>query len=195
MKATEQTWKDVQKYFLDTFVICPEFNEKEALYVDMVEPGGMRVVDTNGDKGFVEFPYNIRSPLATRKEWWQYNDYACLVARIPARMWRKGVCSENTTMTRLLTNTLETSNCFNSTAVKQFVAYSDKFVSVLDGTDMYSSVALSKYWALASVSQTLFVLDKPVGKLSIKKKLVLLLKEFNKVPVPPQFKDLEVKYV
>ena len=192
MKATVDTWKDVQKYFLDTFVICPEYSEREALYIDRVEVGGMRVQCVDGNKGYVEFPYEIKSPLNSRREYWQHKDEAYLIARHPARMWRKGICNENTLMSKVTSDGLLSGSQFSGPLIKSFVERKGTFPASLNETEGTFSVALSEMWAWAKASGTLSLLGYPVGKLNPNKKLIMLLKEFNKFPLPPQLKEMKV---
>lgn len=195
MRATKDNWKDVQKYFLETYVICPEYAIKEALWVDRVDPGGMRVRCTNGDKGFVEFPYEIKSPLNTRREYWQYGDSAYLTARIPARMWRKGLSQENTTMSKLLYDGLHGQGNFNGPLVEAFIEKRGVFPNTLEEATGNVSCALSEFWAWSKVNDSIFLLGSPVGKVSMKKKTLMLLKEFGKFPLPSQLQSLKVVHV
>lgn len=195
MKATQDNWKDVQKYFLDTFVICPELDSRKLLHVDRVDPGGMRVLAYGtAEKGFVEFPYEIKSPLTTRREYWQYGNCATLISRIPARMWRKGISCENTVMQSLTGNGTVGDNNFGGSIISSYVENSGKYAELKEMEDR-QSIALSRFWAWVPKIEGLFILNEPVGKLSLKKKQVLLLKEFHKLPLPPQLKGMSVSYV
>ena len=197
MKATEENYKDIQKYYQGTYVVCPEYSPNEALYVETAGPNGLKVSDVNGEKGFIETPYQLHNPLNIRRHYYQVGEEAYLVSRIPARMWKKGLSSENTLFQRVQSNGTLSGAQFSFGVVNKFFHCKDKFVTTIpENTKDYNGLALSPHWLLhLGTSPTLYLLNNPVGKVSIHKKLVTILKEFNKIPLPPALKSWSVSNV
>lgn len=195
MIASPTNWKDVRKYFEGTFIVCPEYDPKSALYVDVVTDLGIKVND-GSTKGFIDFaetPYEILSPLSTRRVWFQTGNGAKFLQRIPARMWRKGINGENThikgfnsagDITNLGGPLLDTVNAF----LKR--SYPTKFE-----VDGQLSIALNEKWAFHCKTETLFLFHCPIGKLSVKRSKISLLKEFGMLDLPESIKHMDVQYV
>ena len=197
MKASVKTWKDVDKYFRNTFVIIPEVDPKKAFLLEYAGPDMLRMSDVDGNKGCVElgdYTYNLHSPLVTRRQWYQYQERAHFISRIPARMWRKGISEENTYLASM-GNTGWATVPVKLSTIQGFVENQDVFPKTLTNLEGLCSYALSPGWALAVKSETLFLLDVPVGKVSLSKQQVSLLKEFNKVHLPEALKQWPVSYV
>lgn len=103
MKASYQCWKDVSKYFLETYIRIPETGTTDWWFVRSVTTEGMVVRHAvTLEEGFISFEsgseYEIQNPLFDKNSWVLVKGKAFFVCRRPARMWRKGVCHENTLM-------------------------------------------------------------------------------------------------
>lgn len=198
MIATEANWKDIQKYYQGTYITCPEYSPDEALYIDSVTPTGIRVMDVEGVKGFIETPYEIVNPLVLRRQYYQVVNTTYYISRIPARMWKKGLSGENTIIQKVQTNG-SLSGALNGFAqVHSFFKHHKSFVETIpeDLPEYGCALALSPHWMLhLNGANTLFLLGSPVAKVSHPKKLVSMLKEFSKIPLPKALKDWTVAYV
>jgi hypothetical protein len=203
MIASPETYKDVRKYFEGTVLVCPEYNPNTALCLESAGPEGMRVYDVDGQKGLIDYsdqPYNIQSPLSLRRQWYNsaYVGQAAMIQRIPARMWRKGICDENTHIMGFSTTGFGAKMASPKLpTVQDFLTNKENFPTVLNENtiDGRHSVALSEQWALFVDKNTLFLYHAPVATISIPKKMVSMLKEFSQLGLPKVFDEWTVKYV
>lgn len=104
MKFCPSTASDIQKYYRQTFVKFTELGDK-LLYVQKVEMNEVLCVDSKDDAFVVELredePYEMNYTLPHR------GLFLCegglyQLRRIPARQWRRGICSDNTLITNML---------------------------------------------------------------------------------------------
>lgn len=207
MKVSSNYWQDVRKYFQGTYITLPAVHPHHLLYVESVGPDGMKLSDlTANETGFVEFtetPYELQSPLATRRAYFQRDTEnahnALLISRMPARMWKKGIHSENTVI-QALNGTGLGGNIMGTGTLRDFVEKGHVFASEFPANFAeYTSLALSPLWAAQNKGGAqdgiLYALTHPVGNFSLKKKRLFLLKEFSKLPLPPQLSSMNVEYV
>jgi hypothetical protein len=103
MYVNKENWTDAQKYYENTLikVVDPENkfdSDKTVWYVEKVDPQFMLLKDVNStqkvlidlDKG-----YNLEY-LIPGKAIFQKGEAAIALSRLPKRMWKKGMTSENT---------------------------------------------------------------------------------------------------
>jgi hypothetical protein len=197
MHATTKNANDVKKYFNNTFIICPEYDPNKMLYVEAVDSKGIYVRDMNEDKGLISIEdggYLLQSPLTLRRQWFNCPEdkSAVLICRVPARMWKKGVASENTTFFHVNYKGMCMNLGFSPHRLHAFMENRAKFCAKIESFEKIQ--ALSPLWML-STDGTLFLLDSPVGRISTRKPKGNLLKEFSHIPLPPQLKNYEFKYV
>lgn len=199
MYAAQKNVADVKKYFLGTFIVCPEYDPNKMLYVDGVNSSGIYVLDANQDKGLISLEdggYHLKSPLTLRRQWFNC-DYdggcATMISRIPARMWKKGVSQENTQFTQLSTAGGLLTAGFCAGRLHSFMETKEKFPEKIP-KEFLKPIALSPLWALRP-DGTLHLLEAPVGKFSLSREKGNVLKEFMNIALPPQLKKHEVKYV
>ena len=108
MFADQNSWKDIQKYYQGTWVhVDNESGEPvdvpALLYVSSVDSSRI-ILDGPDGKHYglhLSTGYNINSPLP-RKTVYQKNGEVLMLSRIPARMWKKGISTENTVLLKLL---------------------------------------------------------------------------------------------
>jgi len=197
MHATHKNSHDVKKYFGSTFIICPEYDPNKMLFVESVNKQGIYVVDKNGDKGMISLEdggYVLTSPLALRRQWFNsdVDNQASLISRIPARMWKKGVAAENTQFS-VLNSSGNLIGCgFTPSRIHSFMENKDQFPEKFKPASKVQ--ALSPLWAVR-VDGTLYLLEYPVGKVSLTREKGNLLKEFKNIPLPQQLKKYEFNYV
>jgi hypothetical protein len=107
MEFTSSNYKDIQKYYEGTFVKFTEFGDK-LFYIDQVKSSHIRGRDENQ----IEFelylddnaPYTVNY-LLPHKALFQWKDSVCLLQRIPARQYKRGLCPDNTMITNVATST------------------------------------------------------------------------------------------
>lgn len=102
MLCSYKTAQDVNKYYGQTYVVIPEYDPLRVLVLQKVDSYGIHFKDpTTGELGGLSFKdqdeYHLDFHLP-HKQYFQHGEYAYLLERIPAKMWRKGVSSENTKM-------------------------------------------------------------------------------------------------
>ena len=194
MIATADNWKDVRKYYEHTYILVPEYDEEQAVYVDVVTPEGIKVKTESGEKGFLETPYNIVNPLTLRREWFQCGDRALLVQRIPARMWRKGISSENTAFSAI-SAIGGLANVNGGWGVVNGFFRPKAYVEQLTKNSP-PTCALNNKWAVKNVAGgPLFLFNSVVGRVSVAKKTAHILKEVKSVKLPVALQDWKTIYV
>lgn len=104
MFATPANFEDVQKYFKGCYIVVNE----DLFLVDKVQKEAIFCSSENDSNFIIELDgvetkqegYNLNFPLP-QKSWFQINQHAFFLSRIPARMWKKGISKENTTIVHL----------------------------------------------------------------------------------------------
>lgn len=96
MFASKDNWEDVKKYYHQTYVKFKE--EGDTLFhIDRVDPDKIVAKATNGELVGIDLTigYNIEYVIPG-KAVFQYGNIVVMLSRIPARMWKKGMSSQNT---------------------------------------------------------------------------------------------------
>lgn len=104
MFAEPTNFEDISKYFKGCFI---EVN-KEIFSVEKVTPEAIFCSNKNEANFIIEIDgketktvgYNLNF-LLPQKTWFQYDKFAYFISRIPARMWKKGISKENTSIVAL----------------------------------------------------------------------------------------------
>ncbi len=143
MLATTSNWKDVQKYYQGTFIKLRELGD-EVVRVDKVEPTSMWVVLQSNEKielVLSDEGYNLDYQIP-KKTVYQNGQFAYVLDRIPARMWKKGLSSENTTL-----NAVEADGVLEQVHVNKFenlfsFVNKPEYVKLFN-YEVYASAALS----------------------------------------------------
>lgn len=203
MHATTENWQDIKKYFLYTFIVCPEVSTTQAFYVEDVGPSGIKIKTSDYEYGFIDLiagGYEIQSPLLLQKQWCQHAGSALLLARCPARMWKKGIHGENTLASVLSDdgNILQMGLTWEIINEMLSQTYPNTYSNPVDLEKLCkgkSSVALSQAWALQCKERYLYLYNYVVGKVAAKKKTLNLIKELQGTPLPPALHEYEVTYV
>jgi hypothetical protein len=105
MEFTSSNWRDIQKYYEGTFVKFTEFGDR-LFYISQVRPDGISGTDDE-DTAFEmylndAYPYTVNY-LLPHKATFQWKDSVYMLQRIPARQYRRGLCSDNTQITNVAT--------------------------------------------------------------------------------------------
>lgn len=195
MIASAQTAKDVAKYYQGTYIKIPEFDATRVFYLRSVTTAGMVVLDEiSAEEGIIDFKddfhYNIQSPLETQRRWFTYDKHAYLIERVPARMWKKGVCSENTVIHRLGAKGDLSSVSINATNLNA------SLVSAYDTNAVKRhSVAFDDRFALATNVNQVYLWDQLIGRYVPRTKEMFLFRELAGLPLPAPLNAAKVLYV
>ena len=98
MEFKPSTWRDIERYFLGTWIKLEELGDT-LLSITRVREDRVTGV-TDSDQDFVlelheDQPYNVDYVLPNRAVF-QFGNRAAMIRRIPAKQYRRGLCSENT---------------------------------------------------------------------------------------------------
>lgn len=110
MKFNTDNYQDIAKYFKHSYVKFPVTGEFLCT-IDKVEPthiiGKVFVPTSAGTWEAQDYQQDITGDgvelefIMPRKSFFNYNGNACLLTRIPARQYKKGITTENTTISKL----------------------------------------------------------------------------------------------
>jgi hypothetical protein len=178
MKATNQNHQDIRKYYEGTFILVPEATEK-VLYVEKVDINYIYVRTCEGEQGGIELTekgYTIKDVLPHKQFYQPSPGTAMHIQRKPARMWKKGVHVENTTMCVVQENGGFSNAALTHFALETFHQTKGKFDSFSDLPQEFKSVAISPRMCLLKNGNIL--LDSfCVGMFNPKKKIAIIMKE------------------
>lgn len=165
MDFVHSNWRDIQKYYENTYVKFSEFGDK-LFYINYVGPDKVAGVDDE-NTAFELFlsdsaPYTVNY-LLPHKAVFQWKDSVYLLQRIPARQYRRGLCSDNTMITNVTTgtrldigfNSLKAfvgkpsyssfSNAFNTKAKTKAVALSSRMSYLRSGYILIDSHKIAQF--------------------------------------------------
>ena len=165
MDFVHSNWRDIQKYYENTYVKFSEFGDK-LFYINYVDPNKVAGVDDE-NTAFELFlsdsaPYMVNY-LLPHKAVFQWKDSVYLLQRIPARQYRRGLCSDNTMITNVATgtrldigfNSLKAfvgkpsyssfSNAFNTKAKTKAVALSSRMSYLRSGYILIDSHKIAQF--------------------------------------------------
>lgn len=99
---------DIERYFLNTWVKFKEMGET-LFFINRVRPDGIEGIYNNGEafqlKMDEEAPYEMVYNLPTRGIF-PYKNAVYHLCRIPAKQYRRGICSDNTQITNVFTGSV-----------------------------------------------------------------------------------------
>ncbi len=103
MQFTPQNVNDIDRYYRDTYVKFKEYGER-LFYIQSVSPS--MVTGTDEDGTYFEVHLRSSNPyqmdyILPHKAVFQYKDNVYLLQRIPAKQYRRGLCSGNTQIIRV----------------------------------------------------------------------------------------------
>ena len=196
MIASSENVKDIEKYFSGTYIVVPEVSETHVMYLEQAKSLGLICKDSRNNKqGLISFEggfeYKIQSPLTTRKAWFMYDGDAFLITRIPARMWRKGICSENTAIFRL---TVEGELSKTGISVSLLNAFLQDQSTPWDPQALNPQV-LSPEWVFHGKLKSLYLWDKLVGKWASRSNELFVPRELQDLKLPAIANNMKVQYV
>lgn len=116
MLLTYQNKSDIDKYYRNTYVKLTNYAEYNPdtpfdpdtlFFIEKVKDDGVYGKTQNGDIFEVKFddsdPLDLIYPLP-HKSYFQYAEMACMLARVPARQYKRGISYENTKIVSLREN-------------------------------------------------------------------------------------------
>lgn len=96
MFANTENYEDINKYFSHTYIKFKEEGEK-AFLVTSVNSDTLIAEDHTGDVIGIDLNEGYELDyILPRKTVFQYGECAAILSRIPARMWKKGMDTKNT---------------------------------------------------------------------------------------------------
>ena len=103
MLFTSDNYEDIHRYYRCTYVKFKEMGER-LFYIRDVGHSLVRGTDEDGTEFELylnhDNPYEVDYVLP-HKSYFQYAKRACMLQRIPAKQYRRGLCAENTRLTAL----------------------------------------------------------------------------------------------
>lgn len=185
MIASSETWEDVDKYYRHTYIKYKDFGDT-LLKIYSVSPNGVNLVDLSGVEYYFDFEsgdYQLDYILPKRTSF-QYKSHAVHLSRIPARMWKKGLCDKNTYMRFLRDTGNWTALPLDLETISGFI-HKPVYPSLTDAlhnfkTDLWSSAALSPRISICKLKNFIYVDTLRVGSFKRTSKVVVsnpLLKE------------------
>ena len=195
MQFKSSNHEEISRYYKGTFIKLREFGD-QLFAITGVNSESVTGQMPDGNDFILhlsdEVPYEV-DYLLPHKSFFQNGKNAVLLQRVPARQYRRGVCSDNTRMTEL-SNTGNTRNLSVNFATLQAYVQKSTFPSMADAIankKRWKSVALSKRVAYVSDMMTFFVDLRPVARWDTDKVVMLnklFTDELTKLATPSNFK-------
>ena len=110
MFVSKENWQDAEKYFSGCYIKVKEYGDTICCVVK-VTPEAIWCEDEHGNNVCIELDgaltgkvgYDL-SYVLPKRSWFQIGPFAYFLNRIPARMWKKGICKQNTSLYQLQSN-------------------------------------------------------------------------------------------
>jgi len=163
---------DIIRYYKGTFVKFKETGDT-LFYIKHVKDAVVHGVSQDGTPFELylstEFPYEVDYVLP-RKSFFQYGDHACLLQRIPAKQYQRGISCNNVSLSALRSSgsTMDLSldfGCLKAFVSKQVFLNLDMAVE-----QALSSVVLSPRFAFVPHSRKIYADFLCIGQLTPKRK-------------------------
>jgi len=181
MQFNTYNFEDISRYYRNTYVKFKETGDT-LFYIRDVRPDVVRGTDEDGTEFELylndDHPYEVDYVLPN-KSYFQYAKRACMLQRIPAKQYRRGICSENVRISSL-TKTGGVGNIeVGFDALKAFVSKQafPNISTVLLQKSKPISVALSPRFAFIPDLGYIFCDQLAVATVDKKAKTVVVLKD------------------
>lgn len=100
MLFCSSNWKDIDRYYRNTWVKLPDTGD-ELYYISHVTTQEVKATTLSGEQTVIylsdSHPYDLGYVLP-HKSFFQHEEHACQLIRVPAQQYKRGVCSDNTTV-------------------------------------------------------------------------------------------------
>ena len=169
MQFTSENWHDIERYYNKTYIKLGEYGDK-LFYISSVSPHEIMGTTEDGELFKIKLhdtPYEVNY-LLPHKGVFQLGNKSALLYRIPAKQYKRGLCSENTRVTYI-----DGSGEFNHPTMgfetlKQYVtkqAYPSLETAMKNECGLIS-VALSPFLTYVPKGHMLMIYNTKVAKLS-----------------------------
>jgi hypothetical protein len=181
MKFTSQNVDDIRRYYCDSFLKFKETGD-QIWYLEQVNEYEALGRDEKGDVVHIyldeKHPFEVDYVLP-HKSYFQYEDVATQLFRIPAQQYWRGINSSNTQMMALgMTGPFKITVDFKT--LKHFV-HKQKFFTIAEAlSTTFQSVALSPRVALVRHSGEMFIDNLCVGSITSPSKITMKHKLFSR---------------
>jgi len=175
----KSTYSDICKYYPDNIVKFKE-TEDRLWRITHITHNEVICIDADGFELSIDLneEYEVDYPLPGRVVY-QNGPNACLLHRIPAKQYNRGIHSQNTALSTLRGDGTWTNLGISIQKLQQFVdkpAYQD--VSLIDWNSDYHSWALNKYVSVCRCG-LIFILHTCVGSCNYVDKTVDIIPLFK----------------
>ena len=184
MQFNSYNWEDIQRYYRHTFIKFKETGDT-LFYVRDVSLSKVAGTDENGTEFALHLnyddPYEV-DYILPNKSYFQYAKRACMLQRIPAKQYRRGICSDNVRITGLSKTGGLVAIEVTFDALKAFVSKQafPSLNTVLLQKSKPLSVALSPRFAYIPVGGFLFCDQTCVAQIDAKAKKYTILHQIFK---------------
>lgn len=199
MMFVPQFADDINKYYRNTFVKFKETGDT-LYYIRDVSHRMIRGTDQDGTEFELylsdEHPYEVDYVLPN-KSFFQLAKSACLLQRIPAKQYRRGLCPENTRVTRIGKTGNLVSVDLSFDVLKAFVAKQSfpSLATVLLQKSKPISVALSPRFAYVPEVGLIVADTTPIAAIDKKEKTIVMLHSIFKPEVQELVKNTPLEFV
>jgi hypothetical protein len=179
MQFNTETWEDIQRYYRQTYLKFKETGDT-LFYIRDVRPDKVTGTDENGTEFALHLnyddPYEV-DYILPNKSYFQYAKRACMLQRIPAKQYRRGICADNVRITGLSKTGGLVAIDVTFDSLKAFVSKQafPSLSTVLMQKQKPLSVALSPRFAFVPVGGFLFCDQTCVAQVDAKAKTILIL--------------------
>lgn len=169
MFVSKENWQDGEKYFAGCYIKVKEYSDTLCKVIKVTEEA-IWCEDEHGNNVCIELDGAVTGKVGydldyilPKRAFFQLGDFACFLNRIPARMWKKGLCKQNTALYQVThTGTFSPA----SLTFENLHAYVHKpFYSPTISLDGLYSKALSPRFALTKDGTLLLDMTK-IGQLT-----------------------------
>lgn len=199
MLFSTDNYDDINRYYRGTYVKFKETGDR-LFYIRDVGPQRVTGTDEEGTE-FELFlnhddPYEVDYVLP-HKSYFQLNKRACMLQRVPAKQYRRGICGENTRLTALgkTGNLVQVEIGFD--ALKAFVSKQafPSIKTVLTMKNKPLSVAISPRFAFVPETGQIYTDQLAVAVVSKKDNRVTVTREIFRPEVTQFVSDLNMEIV
>jgi hypothetical protein len=198
MLFNSYTWEDINRYYRQTYIKFKETGDT-LFYIRDVRPERVSGTDEDGTEFALHLnyddPYEV-DYILPNKSYFQYAKRACMLQRIPAKQYRRGICSDNVRITGLSKTGGIAAIDVNFESLKAFVSKQafPSLRTVLLQKQKPLSVALSPRFAYVPEGGFLFCDQTCVAKVEKRAKTIQILQPIFKpeIDVLIDGADLEI---
>lgn len=160
----------------------PNSQEKVAVFVSNVNSSKVTFKDASDAEYYANVDAGVQFEfIPTQRAWYNTKDATYLVQRVPARQWKRGICSENTSFQKLTGDVLMIPDEAWTTIAFKVMS---TVLNVKELVPAYlmgqrSSVALSKHFAIGGSS--LYFINLKIGEVNRNKGTITLSPRYEMV--------------